>query len=239
MKIYRHLHLLIFALLSIVIGNAQSISRYELDIKDFTELMVVDGVNVDYKSNPDSAGKAVFHASSDIASVIMFSNNGKQKLEVKLTEAETSVEYNNLPTVTIYSKFLTKVTNRGDSTVRILSVSPGPNFKAQLEGNGRLVVRDIDTNSVEGSIFTGNGVLVINGKCSSAKLNNKGVGSIQADGLDAEMVKCVQIGTGYVGCSASKELTIYGASGKVYYKGSPLIKNRSIGIKVFSLDSEE
>ena len=239
MKTDRCLFILMFVLLGIATGSAQSTARYELDVKDFTELMVTDGINVDYKSNSDSVGKAVFQASSDIASVIMFSNNGKQKLEIKLAETEAPMEYKNLPTVTIYSKFLTKVTNRGYSTVRVLSVSPGPNFKAQLEGNGRLVVRDIDTNSVEGSIFTGNGVLVINGKCSSAKLNNKGVGSIQADGLDAEMVKCVQIGTGYVGCSASKELTIYGASGKVYYKGSPLIKNRSIGIKVFSLDSEE
>lgn len=239
MKADRCLHILIFALLGIAVCDAQSTSRYELDIKDFTELTVIDGINVDYKSNSDSVGRAVFQASSDIASVIMFSNNGKQKLEIKLAETEPPIEYKNLPTVTIYSKFLTKVTNRGDSTVRVLSVSPGPNFKAQLEGNGRLVVRDIDTNIVEGSVFTGNGALVINGKCDSAKLNNKGVGSIQADGLDAEMVKCVQIGTGYVGCSASKELTIYGASGKVYYKGSPLIKNRSIGIKVLPLDNEE
>ena len=239
MKTDRCLHVLIFVLLGIATCSAQLTSRYELDVKDFVELMVIDGINIDYKSNSDSVGKAVFYASSDIASVITFSNSSKQKLEIKLAETETPIEYKNIPTVTVYSKFLTKVTNRGDSTVRILSVSPGPSFKAQLEGNGRLVVRNIDTNIVEGSIFTGNGALVINGKCNSAKLNNKGVGSIQADGLDAETVKCVQIGTGYVGCSASKELTIYGASGKVYYNGTPMIKNRSIGIKVLPLDSEE
>lgn len=238
MKIYRFLYVLIFALLGIVVGSAQPTSRYELDVKDFTELIVLDGINVNYKSNSDSVGKAVFYASSDIASAIIFSNNGKQKLEVKLTETESPVVYENLPTVTIYSKFLTKVTNRGDSTVRVIDVSSGPNFKAQLEGNGRLVIRNIDANVVEGSIFTGNGALVINGKCNYAKLNNKGVGSIQADGLYAENVKCVQIGTGYVGCTASKELTIYGASGKVYYGGTPQIKNRSIGIQVIPLDEE-
>lgn len=238
MKIYRSIHILIFALLSSVLCNAQSVSRYELDVKDFTELLVINGINVDYKCSSDSAGKAVFYASSDVASSIIFSNNGKQKLEVKLTEPESPVDYKDLPTVTIYSKFLTKVTNRGDSMVRIITVSSGPNFKAQLEGNGRLVVRDIDANVVEGSIFTGNGALVINGKCVYAKLNNKSVGSIQADGLTAENVKCVQIGTGYVGCAASKELTIYGASGKVYYSGAPQIKNRSIGIQVISIDSE-
>lgn len=238
MKTDRCLFILMFVLLGIATGSAQSTARYELDVKDFTELMVTDGINVDYKSNSDSVGKAVFQASSDIASVIMFSNNGKQKLEIKLAETEAPMEYKNLPTVTIYSKFLTKVTNRGDSTVRVLSVSPGPNFKAQLEGNGRLVIRNIDANVVDGSIFTGNGVLVINGKCVNAKLNNKSVGSIQADGLAAESVKCVQIGTGYVGCAASKELTIYGASGKVYYSGTPQIKNRSIGIQVIPIDSE-
>ena len=32
---------------------AQPLSRYELDVKDFTELKVFDGVNVNYVCNPD------------------------------------------------------------------------------------------------------------------------------------------------------------------------------------------
>ena len=103
MKTDRCLFILMFVLLGIVPCSAQSTSRYELDVKDFVELMVIDGINVDYKSNSDSVGKAVFYASSDIASVIIFSNNGKQKLEIKLAETEAPMEYKNLPTVTIYS----------------------------------------------------------------------------------------------------------------------------------------
>ncbi len=47
-------------------------TRYELDVKDFTELKVTDGINVDYRCNPDSAGKAVFNTSPELASAIYF-----------------------------------------------------------------------------------------------------------------------------------------------------------------------
>ncbi len=227
------------ALLAIFTVKAQSASRYELNVKDFSELTVIDGINVDYRAVPDSAGKAVFYATADLASAITFANDNRQKLEISLSESDSKVTYANLPRVTVYSKFLTKVENRGDSTVRVMSVSSGPRFKAHLEGNGRLAVHNADATLIEGAIFTGSGVLTIDGSCTSAKLNNKGVGSIQADGLSAEIVKCVQMGPGYIGCKASSELTVIGAAGKVYYHGNPKVKNRSIGVKLISLDNEE
>lgn len=221
--------------MSIMVAHAQG-TKYELSVGDFSELKVSNGVNVDYKCNPDSAGSVVFTATADKASVLMFSNN-KNRLEVQIST--DGIKYNNLPTVTVYSRFLTKVENSGDSLVRVLSSSSGPNFKARLVGNGRLVVRDVDAVQVDASINTGNGLLVLYGKCSSAKFNNTGTGNIQADELLSSKAKCVQVGTGSIGCSVSDELTIYGASGKVYYHGNPIVKNRSIGVKVLPLDNEE
>lgn len=217
-------------------ANAKIVSHYELNVGDFSELKVADGINVDYRCNPDSNGIVTFDATSDIASVITFTNN-KKRLEIELSPEGT--ETKGLPTVIVYSQFLTKVENYGDSSVRVLSVTSGPDFKARLIGNGRLVVRNVSASQVDASINTGNGLLVIYGKCTTAKFNNTGTGNIQADDLVAQKVKCVQVGTGSIGCSASEELVIYGASGSVYYKGNPEIKNRAIKVKAIEIDTEK
>ncbi len=65
----------LLAALTATQGAAQAPTRYELDVKDFSELKVTDGINVDYVCNPDSAGKAVFFATPDIASQILFVPN--------------------------------------------------------------------------------------------------------------------------------------------------------------------
>ncbi|MBR3765597.1 MAG: DUF2807 domain-containing protein [Muribaculaceae bacterium] len=218
--------------------SAQKLSRYELDVKDFTELKVIEGINVNYVCNPDSTGRAVFIATDELASVLMF-NNTKGRLEMQI--ATDGIDYKNLPTVTVYSKFLTKVENSGDSTVRVLNVASCPNFKARLIGNGRLIVKGIDVTYLDGSIDTGNGQLILYGKCESAKLSCTGTGTIQADELVSNDTKCVMLGTGTIGCQALTSLNVVGASsGKVYYKGNPeQIKKRSVGVKIIPLDNEK
>ncbi|MDE5839005.1 MAG: DUF2807 domain-containing protein [Paramuribaculum sp.] len=213
------------------LSYSQEITRYELDVKDFVELKVTDGINVDYVCNPDSAGKAVFYSSSEMASQIMF-KPGPTKLEILLAPKEERIN-RELPTVTVYSKYLSFVENSGDSLVRILSVAPGPKFKARVIGNGRISVRNVDANTVEGALDTGKGYITIFGTCTEAKLNCTGTGHIQADGLVAQNVNCRLAGTGTIGCNAVKTLNIMGiGSGTVFYKGDPQIKKRAMGVKV-------
>ncbi len=89
---------------------------------------------------------------------------------------------------------------------------------------------------VNGKIATGNGTLVIDGSCDKANYSFMGTGVIQADGMKAEEVSVKASGTGSIGVWAEKKLTIMGAgSTKVYYKGNPEIKNRSVGIKATQL----
>lgn len=210
-------------------------NRYELDVKDFSELKVTDGINVDYRCNPDSAGKAVFTAAADVASHILFVPN-KNKLEIQLSD-DINPQYVKLPSITVYSNYLTVAENSGDSTLRVLTVAPGPKFKARVIGNGRMVVRDIKASQVDASLDTGKGTVVIYGTATTANLSCTGTGSIQADDLTAETVKCKVFGTGTIGCSPTKTLTVMGAgSGNVYYRGNPDVKNRSIGVKLNNLD---
>lgn len=220
-------------------ANGAEKSHYELKVNDFTELKVVDAVNVDYACHPDSAGLAVFDATPETASTILFSNNGKNRLTIQV--ATDGLLTNSLPTIKVYSNYLVKVENSGDSLVRVLTVAPGPKFTATLIGNGRLSVRDIKANQVEASIKTGNGQMAVGGKCRDVNLHNTGTGSIQADGLVANNVKCSVVGTGTIGCHVKDVLSIQGmGTGKVYYAGEPSkIKNRSMGIKYHPLGAEE
>lgn len=214
---------------------AQELSRYELDVKDFSELKVVEGVNVTYICNTDSAGRAVFIASDDVASALIF-NNTNNRLEIRI--ATDYILAKNLPSVTVYSKSLSKVENSGDSIVTVNKLAPCTEFKARLIGNGQLVVKDIDVTHLDGSIDTGRGQLKISGKASYSRLSNTGVGTILANELSSDETKCVMLGSGIIKCQAIKKLNTVGlSSGKVYYKGNPEeIKKHSVGVKVLPLE---
>lgn len=241
--IFRYLLSTCFVIASVVMASGGGLNRYELDVEDFSQLKVIEGLNVDYKCVPDSAGKAVFTTSADMAAVMMFSNK-KGRLDIQIST--DGINYHNLPTITVYSNFLTMVENSGDSTVRVLSIAPGPSLKANLIGNGRLVIHDVNSSRIDAALKTGHGQLVINGTCTTAQFSVVGTGTIQADGLAARDVKCRIVGTGSIGCDASNELIILSGSvgpGKIYYAGSPAITTkpfaRSTAVPLNSIGQEE
>ncbi len=217
-----------------VMAHAQNLTKYELKVGEFDELKVVDGINVDYRCNPDSAGLAVFTCLPRQASSFIFNNNNRKLVMQISTE---SVGMKDMPVVTVYSSYLTKIENSGDSTVRVLTIAKGPKISATLMGNGRLSVRNLDATEVNAKISTGHGTLVVDGKCEKAKYSFMGTGVIQGDGLCAKDVSVKASGTGSIGLWAVDKLSILGAgSTKIYYKGSPEIKNRSVGLKVSQIE---
>ncbi len=219
--------------LCVVTASAADLVKYELKVNEFHELKVVDGINVVYKCSADSAGMAVFTCPSYQASAFIFNNKGG-KLSMQVSTE--SVGQKELPVINVYSTYLTKVENSGDSLVKIVDVAVGPKFSATLIGNGRLVVCDVNATEVNAAISTGNGTLVVGGKCNHAKIKFMGTGVIQADELQADEVSVKAGGTGSIGVWAEKSLSIMGAgSTKIYYKGEPQIKNRSVGLKTFTI----
>lgn len=220
--------------------KAQEVNRYELHVGEFDRLTVEDGINVDYYCSDDSAGYAVYETTRAIADQLIFDFSKKGRLMIQKQfhgEGELSV---GLPVVKVYSKFLTRVQNSGDSTVRVLSVAPCPEFKATVIGNGHIVVKDINCTKFDGAIKTGNGQLIVTGKADKASFSNTGVGSIQADGLMANDVSCRFFGTGTTGVWVEDSLTIKGMfPGKLYYKGSPARKkNYSMGVKIYHMEAD-
>ncbi len=234
---YKSIAIAALALFSSITANAAGPKRYTINVKDFNELRVIEGLKVNYVCNEDSAGYATFIAEPEIASVLMFTNNNN-RLDLQIST--DGINYENLPVITVYSRFLTKVENSGDSLVRVLSLKPVPKFTARLIGNGHLAVHGVDATNIDANLDTGNGTILLKGKASKASLKAVGTGSIQADELAAEEVKCTLLGTGYVGCAPSKALNVKGVNGKVYYTGTPeTIKNRSWGVKLISLDENQ
>lgn len=219
---------------------AQS-KRYELKVNDFNRINLLSGVNVNYYQSQDSAGCVVFEAAPSVADCLMFENaKGTLKIQTKFDdEAATTGPRTGLPTVTVYSSYLAEAKNSADSTLRVLTMLEVPEFKATLVGNGFIIVRDIDCTRFSASIKTGNGTIIASGKCDDASLSNTGKGTIQADALQSRQASCKFFGPGTTGVWATEKLTVKGTlGGKLFYKGNPVVKDYSMGIKIEPLSHQ-
>lgn len=213
------------------------IRHYSLKFDEFHELKVVDGINVTYKCEPSRAGEIEFDADASVASAVIFTP-GKGKLSISLASRDSA--YSNLPTVTVYSSFLSSVRNEGDSTVRVLAPAAVPKLTAKLIGNGHLVVRDCKCTEINASIISGHGVIMLTGEATTAKLSvTGGSADIQADDLRATEVSASINGTGAIACYPTKNLTYSGiGSGKISYRGNPTLKKKPLTtVKINSIDS--
>ena len=205
-----------------------------LQTHDFRELRVRGPLNVEYVCSPDSAGLILISGGVEeqLSWVEASGTKNKLTLHMRLPDDRISTPAN-LPSVRVYSSYLTKVDNEGDSTVFVNSPAAGAQFAARVIGNGRISVRNIKAGEVEGSILSGHGVIALSGDCNKASLKLTGTGVIQADALRAREAFVWCTGTGTVGVWAVKNLTIKGAgSGTVYIKGTPDIKQKTVGVKL-------
>lgn len=225
----------IFAMIIIatVAATAQDgkMSRYQVKVGDFKVLRVVNDINVDYVSNPDSAGLVVFYATPEKVNAFMFDNNGKGKLSIELSTDE-ALAPKGLPTLRVYSKFLQEAQNDGDSLLQVLKVQGAPKLKFKVVGNGTLRAYDLDASTVEAMLNTGSGTVEVKGTCTEAVLKATGSGNVIADQLSATNAKCTILGTGTIKCKVNGgPLSIRGSgSGKVIYSGKPTeIKSLQIG----------
>lgn len=211
---------------------------YRIDVGEFNELEVNDHINVIYTAMPDSAGYVVFDATPKFASYVM-AERSKGKLKIQLDQDAESTPAP-LPTVYVYSSYLSKIENTKDSTLTVRSVAPGAKIDIELQGNGKIIADGLDAVSISLKLLTGKGTIIAAGKCDNLSIKNVGTGLIQADEIAAKNVKCHLVGTGTIGCAPLKTLSIKGlGSGKVYYTGNPQIsKNKLSNIKVIPLDTD-
>lgn len=222
----------------LTIAAAAEVKTFNLQLDDFSTLVVTDGINVVYKTMPDSAGYVAFTCDQHMADQLLFTS-GRGKLRIQVGIPVDDEPLTCLPTVHVYSSSIAKIENSGDSLVEAHLDGPVAKLKLRIVGNGRLVADGIYANNVDAGITTGHGHMVLIGRSASLKLTNVGTGPVEAGSLEAKDVKCWAVGTGPIDCWATERLSIFGAgSGNVYYKGKPAkIVNRSIGVKAISVES--
>lgn len=216
------------------VGASAAVQDFKVD--RFQKIKVTGPLDVDCIYCPDSVG--IIRVNAPVAEQMPWVDAQVKgdKLHLRLILPDnmrmgTAPVSEELPDVRVYTNYLTSVENEGDSTVRVMTATNVPKFKAVLIGNGRLSVRGIDAEKVEAKAMAGRGTLVLNGNADEAKFVVVGAGLIQADGLKARKVTVK--GAGTAGVHATEQLSISGlGSGTIYVKGSPDIKKRAPGLKV-------
>jgi hypothetical protein len=217
-----------------------NIKDFSFKVEDFNKLKVVDNVNVVYRCEPDSAGMIRYSGTSEFNNAFIFDcNNNTLKIQVYQEDLGKS----DLPTVYVYSDFLTELESSSAFTVQVESIAPCAELTFSLIGNGKIIANGIKSTNVDAKLKTGNGAIILRGECKNAGYNMVGTGTIQADELSSEIVKCKIMGTGSIGCWATELLQLKGlGSTKVYYKGEPKqIKKSGTGklIKLVEAASDE
>lgn len=208
-------------------------NEYSFNVGQFTALKVMDNVNVVYHCNPDSTARVFYHAEPDFADAFIFTNSGGT-LKIQVTTED--VDKPGLPTIYVYSDYLSKVDNYSDYNVLVENPTPCPDFQAVVVGNGSISVNGLKATTVNARITAGMGSITLGGTCTDAKFRMTGTGTIQADRLKTENAICKILGSGSIGVNASKTLQVKGlGSTKIYYKGNPAIKH-SGGGKLIKMD---
>lgn len=203
----------------------------------FNKVKVSGELNVDCVYCPDSVGTIVIDAPHSEQLPWVEAKVSGDKISLKLVKPDGVTTAGNLPRVTLYTNYLVKAENDGDSTLRVLSTARMPEFEVKLMGNGRVSVHNIEVDKIKASFFAGRGSIVLAGKALRASYNVDGAGTIEADQLVCEEASVRSIGTGTIGVNATRALKISGAGGTVYYAGTPVIKKTmAVGIKVEPLE---
>lgn len=202
-----------------VIGVQAQKRHYAVDVHDFTNLDIVEGINVVYTTSADSAGWVSYDCAPAMASHLLFSND-KNTLKVQIDRDGLPNEP--LPVLYVKSSNLVKAENSGDSTMVIKNLKPVNTLSLKLMGNGKMTVEDIQADEVDASLSLGKGTITLSGTAKKAKYSNVSTGDILADGLKASFVTCNNTGTGTIRCFSDQTLKVRSVgSGTVVYSGEP------------------
>lgn len=195
--------------------------EYVYETGPFDALSQEGNINVVYSTLPDSIGTAHFSSDKDLSEAFELTNdNGRLKIRESRNHG-----FGPLPTLYVYSQYVTDIKQEGKSTVKADLGCMTPKLNVRLTGNGKVTVDGVSTAKLKASIVTGNGTIALAGVAGEATYELLGTGVIQADRLEAQSVKCTVGGTGAIGCWPVKTLDVKGiGTTKIYYKGDPVIK---------------
>jgi Protein of unknown function (DUF2807). len=206
-------------------GNDKYITK-EYKVDDFVKVNISNSFNVIYKVNPDSAGVIKVYGEENILD-LMSVKSEKGTLTMKLKGA-IDPEFGVI-LIHMYSKNLVSVKNEGSGTFEINSPIEGAELKFSISGSGQIKAEDIKCGVIDVNLG-GSGDFYAKGSTGFASYSLQGSGEIRCEDLQAETSNITITGNGCVKCAVSKELKSFlTGSGKIFYKGEPEIKSRTIG----------
>ncbi len=222
---------IIMLISGIATSNARSSDnsekQYSFEVGQFTALKVVDNVNVIYHCQPDTTGVIHYTSDPDFADAFIFTNSGGT-LKIQVTTEDVGKP--GLPTIHVYSDFLSKIENDSEFQLKVNNLAPCPELSVLLIGNGNISIQGIRSTKVTARATAGNGQISLSGACNEAEFRITGTGTIQADNLAADKVTCKILGGGTIGCYPLDYLKVGGVgSTKIFYKGNPEIKHKGGG----------
>ena len=209
--------------------------EYHISVGPFDKIIVENNINVVFSTKKDSIGYINYTCTPDLADAVIAScKDGKLKIQL---EADYTLR-KDLPTVYVYSNYLTYVNNSSDSTFTAREIPENFRFEVKQVGNGTINVPNVVCTEAIVRLSTGKGNINISGKCESAKIFMIGTGVIQADLLQANSVECKILGGGAIGCDPRNALTVKGiGSTKIYYRSEPPVIKKTGGGKLIPLSN--
>ena len=225
---------ILLALSAVFTATADNLHDYVLTVGEFTRIKVTGDINVIYRNVPDSLGMVSFSAPDRMADAIGFRVK-KGTLTISPERKDTGA----LPTVRVYSSFLSAVENEAGGTVSVYSPAPCPEFSARQIGNGHIVADNVNATEVSASLTTGNGSVTVTGATQQASATMLGAGTIDISCLSARDVSCKSVGSGSISCWARRQLSVRGiGSTRIYYRGEPEI-SKSGGARILPISAKD
>ncbi len=199
----------------------------EFRVADFNKIDITEPFNIVYKVSQDSAGYLKINGEKNILDLLVIKSE-KGKVSIKL-KGSRKPDYG-LITVHAYSSSLSEIDNQGGATFNLLTPIEGTELKFTVIGAGQVNAKHVTCGVMKVNVGGAGDVCIENGNVGYADYSIQGTGDINAADVKAEEVNISITGSGTIHCFAEKNLkTFLTGTGKVKYKGKPVLKTRTVG----------
>lgn len=205
-------------------------------VADFSEVSILNGINVVYTQSEAQAGKIRIYAPEGNNVVSITSKNGL--LSIRYGKGY-SRDFGVIM-VYVYSKELTSVSCSVGANFTAEKIVSGDKLKLKVLNRSQIRCKNIIYDEVYAKRGLGNGDILLAGKAKKVTYSIIGRGEINADNLIADDVKCKIFGQGDIGCHVDKNISICGiGKGAAYCKGELEISGDNNKIRTMPSKEEE
>ena len=215
------------------LSPSDNIVKNEYKMEPFSKVDIDLVAKVKFVQSTDNDYRVLMKCPDNYVDLFEFKTEGDELKVVFADKRHASIEANDVAIV-ICAPTLSKLDSDGVASISIDSLTT-PSLQISSEGVGNIMIKKLETLflSVKSS---GVGNMELEGKALKAAYECNGVGSINAEKLEADDVKAEVNGVGSITCFASQRLKgEVNGIGSLKYGGHPAEKQlRRNGVGSFS-----